>query len=77
MPNGSRHVGGGAVIDPPPSEATPEALLTPAEAADLLRVPRGWVYEATRSRGLPHLKLGRYTRFLRSDLEAWVNEQRR
>jgi len=53
-----------------------EPLLTAAEAAKLLAVRVSWVYEATRDGRLPHIHVGRHIRFLRSDLEAWVAEQR-
>ena len=53
-----------------------EPLLTAEDAAALLRVRTSWVYEATRTGRLPHLKVGRHLRFLRSDLEAWLREQR-
>ena len=45
------------------------ALLTVADVAALLKVSKSWVYEHTRSRGvprserLPHIKLGKYVRF--------------
>ncbi len=44
-------------------------LLTVDEVAALLKVPRSWVYEHTRSRGkaraerLPYIKIGKYKRF--------------
>jgi excisionase family DNA binding protein len=55
-------------------ERTPlsEPLLTADEVAALLRVPRSTVYELTRTRRLPHVKVGRRTLFVRADLEAWV-----
>jgi excisionase family DNA binding protein len=40
--------------------------------AALLRVPRSPVYEPTRTRGLPHIKVGRRTVFVGVDLDAWV-----
>ena len=49
-----------------------EPLLTADEVAALLRVPRSTVYELTRSRRLPHIKVGRRTLFVRVDLDAWV-----
>ena len=52
--------------------ALSEPLLTAGEVAALLRVPRSTVYELTRTRRLPHVKLGRRTLFLRGDLDAWV-----
>lgn len=56
------------------AERTPlsEPLLTADEVAALLRVPRSTVYELTRTRRLPHIKVGRRTLFVRLDLDAWV-----
>jgi excisionase family DNA binding protein len=51
-------------------------VLTPKEAAALLKVRPSWLYEAARTGRVPYLKLGRHLRFLRSDLEAWLVEQR-
>ena len=53
-----------------------EPLLTADEVAALLRVPRSTVYELTRSRRLPFIKVGRRTLFVRLDLDAWVIENR-
>ena len=49
-----------------------EPLLTADEVAGLLRVPRSTVYEMTRTRRLPFIKVGRRTLFVRVDLDAWV-----
>jgi excisionase family DNA binding protein len=52
-----------------------EPLMTAAEAARLLHVPRSTLYELVRSRGLPHVRIGsRGMRFTRSDLARWVRE---
>jgi excisionase family DNA binding protein len=61
---------------PPPAGPLSEPLLDPPAAAGLLSVKPSWVYEAVRDGRLPHLKVGRHIRFLRTDLEAWVIEQR-
>ncbi len=53
-----------------------EPLLKPADAAGLLAVRTSWVYEAVRAGRLPCVRVGRHVRFLRSDLEAWVAQQR-
>ena len=60
------------------SERAPlsEPLLTADEVAALLRVPRSTIYELTRTRRLPHIKVGRRTLFVRVDLDAWVMSQR-
>lgn len=57
--------------------ALSEPLLDAQAAAQLLAVRRSWVYEAVRDGRLPHVKVGRHVRFLRSDLERWVFAQRR
>ena len=51
--------------------------LTVQEAADLLRVPVSWLYERTRTNSVPHVKLGKYLRFDRDELIAWIAELRR
>jgi len=53
-----------------------ERLLIAKEVAALLAVPESWVREATRDGRLPHLSLGRYKRYERTALEAWIGEQR-
>lgn len=59
-----------------PRASLNEPLLRPAQAADLLSVRASWIYEAVRARRLPCIRVGRHVRFLRSDLERWVDEQR-
>lgn len=53
-----------------------EPLLDAQAAAGLLAVKPSWIYEAVRCGQLPHLRVGRHVRFLRSDLEAWVQDRR-
>ena len=54
----------------------PNELLTPDETAELLRVPvqllYRWRYER---RGPPSFKIGRYLRYRRAELEAWIDRQ--
>ncbi len=55
-------------------------LLTVNEVASLFRVPTSWVYERCRegaSNPLPHLKLGKYLRFSKSDLFEYMENLRR
>ena len=42
----------------------------------MLAVPEGWVKEASRNGRLPVVKLGRYRRYDRADVLAWVEEQK-
>jgi excisionase family DNA binding protein len=51
-------------------------LLTAKEVADILALPESWVREATRAGRLPYLALGRYRRYERAAIEAWLAEQR-
>ena len=52
-----------------------ESLMTADEAARLLHIPRSTLYELVRSRGLPHVRIGRRgLRFTRADLARWVGE---
>lgn len=60
----------------PPSSLS-EPLLDAQAAAALLSVRPSWIYEAVRTGRVPHLKIGRHVRFLRSDLERRVLSQRR
>lgn len=60
------------------SAAVTGQLLTPQEVAELLSVPVSWVYKRTErgaSDPIPHLKLGKYLRFEREAVEAWLGER--
>jgi len=58
------------------AERLPDRLLIADEAAELLALPVSWVREATRQGKLPHVKLGRYRRYVRVDLETWIEAQK-
>jgi excisionase family DNA binding protein len=47
-------------------------LLTAEEVAELLSVPVSWVRESTRSGAMPVVELGRYKRYRRDEVEAWL-----
>jgi len=67
-----RHVGAG---DPVRKERVMgAALMTAAEVAELLGVPVSWVYEQSRRGRIPTVTLGRYRRYRREAIEAWVEE---
>ena len=53
-------------------EADRDQLLTADDVAELMRVTRAWVYAETRRDRLPHLRLGRYVRYRRAAIEAWI-----
>jgi predicted DNA-binding transcriptional regulator AlpA len=63
------------------AHAKPE-ILTPQQVAERLQVPVSWVYEKTTTRAsvrdadpLPYRKIGRYLRFVWSDVLAWFERQ--
>ncbi len=64
-----------AVSPRPPGPEDLQDLLTLEEVAAWLRVPRSWIYERTRKGQIPHLKLGKYLRFRRNALTAWLANQ--
>jgi excisionase family DNA binding protein len=64
--------------DVDPSDA-PTELLTVQEAAHFLKVPVSWLYEHVRpdrQDRVPVVKLGKYLRFDRRDLEAYIDANR-
>lgn len=54
-----------------------EALLNVKEVANFLQINVTTVYAWAQSGRMPAIKLGRSWRFRRSDLEAWLNRNRR
>jgi excisionase family DNA binding protein len=50
-------------------------LLTATEVSEILRVPRSTVYELTRTRRIPFLKVGRRTLFDPDRLTQWIAAQ--
>ncbi len=48
-------------------------LLDAGEVADILRVPRSWVYSHLGE--LPTIRLGRYVRFRRSEIERFLEQR--
>ena len=56
-----------------------DELLTVSDAARFLHMTVSWVYEHTRDDAedrLPFVKLGKYVRFDRSDLRAFIDAKR-
>ena len=53
-----------------------DRLLDAGEVAELLHVPVRWVRESTRSGKLPCVALGKYRRYDRADVLAWVEQQK-
>jgi excisionase family DNA binding protein len=43
--------------------------------AEILGVPKTWVYEQSRKGAIPFVPLGRYRRYRREAIEAWIEER--
>ena len=52
-------------------------LLTAAGVADLLNVPKSWVYAEARAGRIPHITVGRYRRFSPESIEEWAKKRER
>lgn len=51
--------------------------LTYKQASSLLEIPMGTMYSLVRTKRIPHVRLGpRSVRFIRTDLERWMQEHR-
>ncbi len=50
------------------------SLLTASDVAKLLGVPKSWVYEQSRAGRIPTVPLGRYRRYRREAIEAWLED---
>ena len=54
-----------------------DPLLTADEAGEVLKLNAHTVRQLARDRQIPAIRLGRYWRFRRSSLDAWISEQER
>lgn len=54
----------------------PRQYLRPQEVAELIGKSVSWIQRKAADGTLPHRKVGRDLRFVRSEVEAWVEGQR-
>ena len=54
-----------------------DRLLTADDVAEMLGVPKSWVNAASRKGELPTVTLGRYRRYRREAVDAWICSQER
>ncbi len=54
-------------------DSSGEVLLTADEVAQILRVPRSWVYSHLSE--LPAIRLGRYVRFRRLEIDGFLEKR--
>jgi excisionase family DNA binding protein len=53
--------------------ASPARLLEAEDVAGMLGMTTDWVYREVRAGRLPHIRLGRYVRFRRESIDAWLD----
>jgi len=52
-----------------------DAILTPEQLAEYLRVSKQWVYQRVSLEKIPHTKVGKYLRFRKSAIDKWIESQ--
>lgn len=52
-------------------------LLDAKAAGERLGVPASWLLAQARRDAVPHVRLGRYVRFVEADLERWIETVKR
>ena len=63
------------MTDDPDPDPPRDRLMTADEVASWLRIPRSTVYQLTRSRRIPYLKVGRRVLFDHGRVAAWVESR--
>lgn len=54
-----------------------DSLMTVEEVAKYLKVEESTVYTWARERRIPAMKIGRFWRFRKEDIEKWLEERKR
>jgi len=61
---------------PPPAEGG-QRLLDADDIAAYIGMTTDWIYREVRAGRLPHIRLGRYVRFRRESIDAWLEASER
>lgn len=51
------------------------AIMDVEELAAMLKVDKSWVYKQVQFKAIPHFHAGKYPRFKRKEIDAWIQEQ--
>jgi len=51
-----------------------DTIFTIDELAQYLKVDKNWIYQRTRFHEIPYIKKGKYCRFKKSAIDAWLNQ---
>ena len=70
---GARMISDSKESNPTAGNPPGEVLMTADEVAQILRVPRSWVYSHLSD--LPVIRLGRYVRFRRSEINGFLEKR--
>jgi excisionase family DNA binding protein len=57
-----------------PGLSRPMEILDAEAVAKMLGMTTDWIYAEARAGRIPHIRLGRYVRFRRESIEAWLLE---
>ena len=52
--------------------AEEDELLTSQEICDLLKIKKSYLYSLTRSKRIPHMKMGGFLLFSKSAIDEWL-----
>jgi excisionase family DNA binding protein len=73
--SGQRNAAQGGRANPRASTAVVSgSLLSADDVATLLGMTKDWIYTETRAGRIPHVALGRYYRYRRESIDAWLQE---
>lgn len=61
-------------LDRRPASA-PDRLLEAEDVAAMLGMTTDWIYREVRAKRLPHIRLGRYVRFRKESIDAWLDKR--
>ena len=58
-----------------PAGKADSIIMDVEELAALLKVEKSWVYKQVQFKSIPHFHAGKYPRFKRKEIDAWIQEQ--
>jgi excisionase family DNA binding protein len=58
-------------------QVAPNRLLEADDVARYIGMTADWVYREVRAGRMPHIRLGRYVRFRRESIDAWLAARER
>ena len=58
----------------PSARKQDDSIMSVQELADYLKVKPSWIYKQVQFKSIPFFYAGRYPRFKRKEIEAWIQE---